>query len=290
MADSWTNRKLLAWAQADFAKRGVESPRLDAELMLAEVLGLSRVQLYMDLERPLAPAELARFRVLVGRRRQREPVAYILGRRGFYGRDFQVSPAVLVPRPDTETVVDRALTILPADSQARVLDLCTGSGAIGITLAAERPGCAVDVTDLSADALAVARRNAGALGVATRMRFFEGDLCAPLPTGAAYALVVVNPPYLSEQELSSLMPEVAQHEPTMALVAGEGGLAFYRRLAHELPPFLALGARLLMEVGQGQASWVSAHFEATAGFAELSTFPDFGGVERVVEAAFHPKG
>ncbi|NOY89677.1 MAG: peptide chain release factor N(5)-glutamine methyltransferase [Deltaproteobacteria bacterium] len=290
MAETWTNRTLLAWAQADFAKRGVDSPRLDAELLLAEVLGLSRVQLYLDLDRPLAGEELEGFREMVARRRRREPVAYILGRRGFYGRDFHVGPAVLVPRPDTEALIERALRLLDEQSEAQLLDLCTGSGALGVTLAAERPGCRVDVADLSAEALAMARLNAEALGVAARMRFFEGDLCAPLEGQGPYELVVVNPPYIPAEELGSLMPEVSEYEPRVALEAAEGGLAFYRRLALELPGFLSPGGHVLMEVGQGQAGWVMAHFESTLGFSELACHRDFGGVERVVEATYHPQG
>jgi len=248
------------------------------------------VQLYLDLDRPLAGDELEGFRQMVARRRRREPVAYILGRRGFYGRDFRVSPAVLVPRPDTEVLIERALGVLDEQSGARLLDLCTGSGALAVTLAAERPGCWVDATDLCPEALAMARLNAEALGVAARMRFFEGDLCAPLRGQGPYALVVVNPPYIPAEDLPGLMPEVSEYEPRLALEAGEGGLAFYRRLAQELPEVLAPGAHLLMEVGQGQAGWVKAHFESTPGFSELACHRDFGGVERVVEATYHLQG
>ena len=174
---------MLAWITQDFQGLSISTARLDGELIVSHVLGLDRVRLYMELDRPLDPAELGAIKQLVVRRRKREPMAYILGRREFYRRSFEVTPAVLIPRPDTETLIERALALLPEDREVQVLDLCTGSGAIAITLAAERPRARVDATDLSEAALAVARRNAERLGVADRVAFAQGDLFAAVAPG-----------------------------------------------------------------------------------------------------------
>ncbi len=278
----WSIRRVLAWTTEDFKGRGLGSPRLDAELLIAEVLGLDRVRMYMDLDRPLADEELAAIRALVVRRRAREPVAYILGRRGFYGRDFVVGPAVLVPRPETELVVERALAL--GGAEARVLDLCTGSGAIGLTLAAERPAWTVDLTDVSAEALAVARQNAEALGVEDRTRLLEGDLFAAVPEGARYDLVVANPPYIAAREVPELAPEVRDHEPRLALVSGESGFELHARLLEGVGAVLADGGAVLIEVGAGQAEELARRFRE-AGWAHAVTHPDLAGIGRVVEVA-----
>ncbi|HEY8431232.1 MAG TPA: peptide chain release factor N(5)-glutamine methyltransferase [Sandaracinaceae bacterium] len=284
MEQPWTIRRVLAWTAKDFEQRGIESARLDAELIVAHALGLSRVALYMDLDRPLTESERGAIRDLVKRRRQREPVAYIVGHKEFWGRRFEVSPAVLVPRPDTETLVERALAILPQESDARVLDLCTGSGIIGLTLAAERKALRADLTDLSEDALAVARRNAEALGVAERVRFFSGDLFAPLPEGSRYALVTANPPYVAEGELASLAPDVREHEPRLALAGGEDGFAVHRRIVAGAPRFLEPGGTILVEVGAGQAEALEAMLAARPEVEATARHRDLGGIERVVEA------
>jgi len=281
---------MIDWAKTDFAKRGIDSPRVDAEWLLADMLGLTRIQLYLDLDRPLSEAELGSFKQLVARRRRREPVAYILGHAGFFTREFQVSPAVLVPRPDSETLIRRVLELPSDQTLGPALDLCTGSGALGLTLAAERPTLEVDLTDLSDAALEVARANARALHVSERVRFFQGDLLAALPGDRRYGLVVANPPYIAEDEVADLMPEVSEHEPRLALVAGEGGYAFYRRLSQELPTVLAPGARVLLEVGQGQAPRVMALFQKSGAFRDLLAHVDFGGIDRVVEVVYHPVG
>lgn len=290
VTETWTIRRMLDWAKADFAKRGIGSPRVDAEWMLADVLGTTQVGLYLDLDRPLSEPELTRFRRMVARRRDREPVAYILGRCGFYGREFRVGPAVLVPRPDSETLVDRALELLPTEATGPALDLCTGSGALGLTLAAERAHLSVDVTDISTEALEVARSNGERLELLARVRYLEGDLTAALSGDQRYTLAVANPPYISEQAVDGLMPEVSRHEPRLALVAGEDGYAFYRRLGSELPAWLAPGAHLLLEVGQGQAARVRQLLESTGMFGSFATHVDLGGVVRVVEATYHPEG
>lgn len=288
MSERWTIRRVLEWSAKDLAQRGAESPRLDAELLVAEALGIDRVGLYLDLDRPLGRPELDRIRPLIERRRTREPVAYILGRREFWGRTFEVTAAVLVPRPDTETLVERALALLPPDAEGAMLDLGTGSGILAVTLAAERPTIHADAVDLSAEALAVARRNAARHQVIERITFFEGDLFAPLPRERAYDLVVSNPPYIPEDEVPVLAPEVARWEPRLALAAGKDGLAVLRRIAAESVSRLRPGGRVLVEIGAGQAEAVRALF-AQNELGEILVHKDLAGIDRVVEARRAPR-
>lgn len=283
---AWTIRRVVQWSAEDFASRGIESARLDAELLVSEALQLDRVRLYMDLDRPLDDTEREAIRELVKRRRAREPVAYILGRREFWGRRFEVGPAVLVPRPDTETLIERALELLPAGTSVRVLDLCTGSGAIGITLAAERPDAIVELTDVSDDALAIARTNAGRLGVEVTLR--AGDLFAAAE--GRYRLVVCNPPYIAAAELPELEPEVRDHEPALALVSGPTGFEVHDRLVAEAGDFLEDGGTILVEVGDGQARELERRFAAAPWVAATRVHDDLGKVERVVEASRRPRG
>lgn len=279
----WTIRSMAKWMADDFAGRDIDSPRLDAELLLAHGLGCNRMALYLDLDRPLDGVELDSIRELVRRRRSSEPVAYILGEREFVGRSFEVDPSVLIPRPDTETLVDRALGLIEPTASARVADVCTGSGCIAVTLAAARPGCHVDATDLSASALAVAGRNAARHGTQDRVTFHEGDLLSALPQGERYDLIVCNPPYVTEAQWVELASDVREHEPRLALVGGEDGLDCYRRLAEGLPERLLPGGHVLLEVGQGQAQAVSVLLTG-AGLEDVSVHDDLGGIQRVVEA------
>lgn len=281
----WSIRRVVQWATEDFAARGIESPRLDAELLVSEALRLDRVRLYMDLDRPLDDAERAAIRELVKRRRAREPIAYILGRREFWGRSFAVGPAVLVPRPDTETLIERALELLPLGARDRVLDLCTGSGAIGITLAAERPDARVEATDVSAEALGIARANAERLGVAIALR--QGDLFAAAE--GRYALVACNPPYVAAEELATLAPEVKDHEPALALVSGPTGFEIHDRLVAGAGDVLEDGGVLLVEVGAGQAEELTRRLDAAAWVATTRVHRDLAGIERVVEASRRPR-
>jgi len=280
---AWTVQKMLGWMAKDLAALGVSSPRLDAELLLSHALGCDRVRLYMDMPRPLEPEELAAVKALVVRRRKREPVAYILGRREFYRRWFEVTQDVLIPRPETELLVDRALEALPA-GEGRALDLCTGSGAIAISLALERPELQVDATDLSEAALAVARRNAEQLGASERVQFFAGDLFEALRgRDARYALIAANPPYVGEAEWPSLAPELA-HEPRMALLAGQDGLDVLKRLCAEVADYLAPSGVALFELGVGQADSVRALLAADVRLEDVQAHKDLAGIERIVQA------
>jgi release factor glutamine methyltransferase len=271
----------------DFAALGLGTPRLDAEIMIAHVLGVDRVHLYMDLDRPLTAAELGAVRALVVRRRQREPVAYLTGQREFYRRVFEVSSAVLIPRPDTECLVERALELLTPERPARVLDLCTGSGAIAVSLAAERRLVHVDATDISPDALAVARRNAERHGVTERVSFHEGDLFGALTETRRYDLIVANPPYVRDAELPQLAPEL-RHEPSLALLGGRDGFEVLDRLAADARSWLAEHGVLLFEVGEGQAAHVTDALRQQSTFRNVSSHADLGGVARVIEAHAAP--
>ena len=278
----WTIESLLRWAMDDFRGRGIESPRLDAEVLLAKALDTTRIQLIVDGKRPLSPDELGRMREMVRRRRSREPVAYILGEREFYGRTFRVDRRVLVPRPDTETLVDVALARTRERSlSVRVLDLCTGSGCVAITLGRERPTSSVWAGDVSPDALAVARDNALRLG-AYNVAWRQGDLYAAVSEPARFDLVTANPPYIPAGDLPSLMADVRDHEPRLALDGGDDGLSLLRRVIDGAPARLVSpGGVLAVEVGAGEAAAVVALFER-AGFTEIEVQRDYARIERVV--------
>src|SRR4051794_5418252 len=194
---------MVAWMQGDFARRGLDTPRLDADLLVAHALGVKRLTLFLDPDRPLIEAELTAIRALVARRRAHEPIAYILGEREFYGRSFVVTPDVLIPRPDTETLVDTSLAFLRKNTVVGpVLDLCTGSGAVALTLAAECPERVLVATDVSAAALSVAQRNIEKLGLGERVSLRQGDLFCALAREARFSCITVNPPYIGTHELA----------------------------------------------------------------------------------------
>jgi release factor glutamine methyltransferase len=282
MTEAWTVRRVIAWTQADFERRGLESARLDADLLVAHALGLKRIALYLDLDRPLIGSELSRIRQLVERRRAREPMAYILGEREFYGRAFEVNRDVLIPRPDTETLVECALTFLREGApEGPLLDLCVGSGAVAVTLAAECPARSVVATDISQAALAVARRNTERHAVVERVSLREGDLLAALGLEERFACITVNPPYIPRAELAALAPDVRDFEPHLALDAGEDGLSFYRRLAQGAPAYLVPGGALMAEVGYDQAEQVAALW-SEHGLRDVRCHKDLAGIARVV--------
>lgn len=257
------------------AQRGSSSPRLDADLLLAHALGIERLRLYTDSERPLTAAELARARELVARRARREPLAYITGRRSFRSLDLEVGPAVLVPRPETELLVEWALELLAAG--AAVLDWGTGSGAVALALAHEGEGLRVTAIERSAEALALARANGERLGL--EVEWLDSDGFAALE-GRRFAAIVANPPYLSERDLAEGPPELG-FEPREALVAGPGGLEAIERLAAQAPAHLEPGGWLLVEIGDRQAEAATAAL-ARAGLAELAVRRDLAGVARAV--------
>jgi release factor glutamine methyltransferase len=280
MTGTWTVRSLLQWAREWLAKKGVENPRLDAELLLANVLGCDRVRLYVDVEKPVGAAELARFKPLIQRRGAREPVAYILGSKEFYGRPFEVSKGVFIPRPETELLVRLALERLEDGVEARALDLCAGSGAVGLSIAAERPLARVDLVEVSPEAAAVAGRNAQTHAPG-RTRVLCGDLFAALPEPARYDVITANPPYVPTVHGRQLAPDILEHEPHAALFAGEDGLSVIRRIAAGLPDWLRPGATFVSEIDPSQGAAVAGLLRE-AGLVEVKVECDLAGLDRHV--------
>jgi release factor glutamine methyltransferase len=293
-ARSWTVRDVLDWTRERFQRAGLATARLDAEVLLALVLGCARIDLYASaLERPLDAGERDRFRDLVRRRLDHEPVAYISGTREFWSLSLRVDRRVLIPRPETETLVEQALARLPADGPAVVCDVGTGSGAIALALLSERPLLRAVATDVSAGALALAAANAAALHdaaapLAARLELRAGDLFATLGDGERFDLIVSNPPYVPAAELPALMADVRDHEPHVALDGGADGLDVVRRLVAGAPAHLVPGGALLVEIGAGQLAAAAAL--ATPGGPFLPALPvrDHAGIDRVVVFALPP--
>jgi release factor glutamine methyltransferase len=277
-AEPWTPLKLLAWTQGYFARAGVDAPRLTAELLLASALSCDRVRLYLDFDKPLGPDELARYRALVKRRAEGEPTAYVTGAKEFYGRSFAVDRRALVPRPETELLVEVALGALPDGGSA--LDLCCGSGCVGVTLALERPGAHVVLADVSEEALALAGENARRLGATVTL--VRGDLFAALPAGARFDVIAANPPYVPTAELPRLARELS-HEPRLALDGGPDGLDVARRIAADARRWLAPGGTLAIEMHESHAESLPALCRA-AGFADVELRRDLAGFPRLAVA------
>lgn len=268
-----------------FRSRGIASPRLDAELLIGHALGLDRVGVYLNFDRPVREEELEPIRAMVRRRGNREPVAWILGKKEFYGRGFVVGPGVLVPRPDTETLIEAMLPRLENADPIYVADIGSGSGCIGLTLAAERPGVRLYAVDISDIALAATRQNVETLGLKDRVAVLRGSLLDPIPPGRPLDWVVSNPPYIQSAVLLELEPEVRDHEPRIALDGGGDGLDVYRRLLPEAAARVRIGVAL--EVGMGQAEAV-AKLARAAGLTTIEVHRDLGGIERVVIAVRSP--
>jgi release factor glutamine methyltransferase len=284
--EPWTILRLIHHAAAFLKERGIDSPRTTAELLLAHALGLERVQLYMRHDQPLSAAERAAFRELIRRRLQREPVAYILGRKGFWTLELDVGPQVLIPRPETECLVEAALSRLaahPPKRPARVLDLGTGSGAIVLALASAAPQHRYFASDVSIAALATARRNAIAAGLGEKVLFFAADWLQALRSDAApFDLILSNPPYIARGEIPGLAPEIARFEPVLALDGGADGLCCLRTIISGAGPHMPGGAQLLLEIGAGQRAAAAALAEEAGGYDEVRCLPDLAGRDRVM--------
>ena len=312
----WTIGRILKWTEQYFRDKGIESPRLDAEVLLAHVLEKQRIYLYVHFDEPLQPAELAAYREMIKQRVLRVPVAQILGEKEFMGLTFKVTADTLVPRPDTEILVQAAVERLKAmkgeakapedealadgeeassaadrDEAAadvsqeplRIADIGTGSGAICLSVLRYLAGTVADTVDISPEARAVAEENAASLGLADRVTFHTGDLLQPL-VGMTFAAILSNPPYIPEADIATLAPEVRLKEPHTALSGGRDGLDFYRRLAKEAPAMLVPGGFMAFEVGIHQAEPVAALAKANPLIARTEILPDYAGIDRVVVA------
>jgi release factor glutamine methyltransferase len=308
----WTILKLLDWTSAYFTEHAVPNPRLDAELLLSDVLALKRIDLYLNFEKPVAPTDLARFKTYVQRRARREPLQYIVGHTDFFGRRFAVTPDVLIPRPETEQLVARALEWLDAHPQAtRVLDFGTGSGCIAITLACERPQLHVTAMDVSEKAIKVASQNAASLGVSlvqvtggtergphfrqqpspvihlsSESNAGDADKWGASVTGPVtchyYNLIISNPPYIPSKEIPGLQPEISQYEPHLALDGGDDGLAFYRQLLSDAAIQLRSGGALVLEIGDDQGDAILNIATAIGKWQTPKRYNDLSGIERIM--------
>ena len=312
----WTIGRILKWTEQYFKDKGIESPRLDAEVLLAHVLEKQRIYLYVHFDEPLQPAELAAYREMIKQRVLRVPVAQILGEKEFMGLTFKVTADTLVPRPDTEILVQAAVERLKAmkgeakapedealadgeeassaadrDEAAadvsqeplRIADIGTGSGAICLSVLRYLAGTVADTVDISPAARAVAEENAASLGLQDRVTFHTGDLLQPL-VGMTFAAILSNPPYIPEADIATLAPEVRLKEPHTALSGGQDGIDFYRRLAKEAPAMLVPGGFMAFEVGIHQAEPVAALAKANPLIARTEILPDYAGIDRVVVA------
>ncbi len=283
-----TIQTLLQKSTSFFAEKGIGEPKLSAEHLMAHALGVKRLQMFLRFDQPLREDELERFRAMVRRRLQHEPVQYIVGTTEFYGLEFRVSPSVLIPRPETEHLIDTFLDLRKSEllrPDLRLLDIGTGSGAIAVTLAVHMPELRVTATDLSDDILEIARGNAARHGVEDRIQFLRHDILkeSPAATDAPFDIVVSNPPYIPAAEVAELQPEIREHEPLEATTDGTDGLRYYRRIAEIVPDLIKNGGLLAVEIGHGQSAEVTGLF-SNAGLRDLSVRQDYAGIDRVVTA------
>jgi release factor glutamine methyltransferase len=282
--EQWTVRRILEWTTAHLSKYGSESPRLDAEILLAHARKCKRIELYTRFDEVLTEAQRAAMRELVQRRAKAEPVAYLVGHREFYGLPFRVSADVLIPRPDTETLVMELLTLAKPVESPRVLDVGTGSGCIAVAVAVHLKSAALTAIEISEAALELAKVNAAANKVLEQITFLPGGGLSPLSAGAEFDFIVSNPPYIAESEFDQLQPDVRLHEPKLALVSGADGLDLVRSLIEESPRHLVPGGGLLMEIAPEQAQAVEQLFLSDGRYENVRILKDLSGQARVIAA------
>jgi release factor glutamine methyltransferase len=286
-SDVGTIREALLWASSFLREAGMKDPQFEAELLLRHCLGMSRTRFLASLQEPIASEEVAQLAKLCQRRAAHEPIQYMFGVQEFYGREYEVAPGVLIPRPETEILIEQVLRfadrLWSADSKLKVADIGTGSGAIALTLASERKHWQVTTVDLSPEALTIAKRNAERLGIAERVRFLQGDLMQPLlANGERLDILVSNPPYIPSADVEELDAEVRDYEPRLALDGGEDGLDCYRKLCQALPGVLQPQALVGFEVGIHQSQAVAELLKASNVIHGVEIIRDLAGIERVV--------
>jgi len=284
-ADASTLGSVIENATRRLFAAGIETADREARWLIEHALGLTGSSQLVDRARLLDAQETAKVDASVTRRAAREPLQYILGTQEFCGLEFEVNSAVLIPRPETELLVQEVIRRLPRGGRPTVVDVGTGSGCLAVTLARAVPNAQISAIDLSAPALEMAKRNARRHGVDTRIRWLEGDLLAPLATGGCdgtVTAIVANPPYIRESDWSGLQPEVNGYEPRMALVAGAKGIELHERLLEEATAYLAPGGLLAMELGEGQGAEVRAKIETMSVYGSTQILPDEAGIDRIV--------
>lgn len=285
----WRVVDLLDWTSQYFEQNAIPNPRLDAEVLLGHLLGKSRLQLYLDFEMPVFQENLTPFRELIKKRIARTPVSYLTNRKEFMSLEFYVDERVFIPRPETEQLVETILTA-QIDTPQRLLELGTGSGVIATILAVRQPEWDITATDLSEDALAVAKKNAETHACAAQIKFLSGDLFEPIKAidtngETQFDWIVCNPPYIKKTEGDSLSPDVRDYEPEIALFAGDDGLVVIRRLVVEAPEYLAPNGKLILEIGDTQADAVRTLINAEPAYCQCELIKDYAEKERIVLAS-----
>jgi|SRR5690554_4582427 len=278
MTNKHTIGELIKLSAGYLEEKGCSSARLDAELLLAHVLELDRLDLYLNFDKPLDNREVSEYRSLIGRRGQRIPVAYLTGVKEFYSLPFKVTPAVLIPRPETEFIIDKILELVEPDEPVKILEIGTGSGAIAIALACQDPNFSITATDISREALDIAKNNAANLEVCHQISFVEADLFTNVE--GKFEIICSNPPYIPSDELSGLAPELFE-EPRLALDGGSDGLCFYNKILEQASSYLENPGFVVLEIGWNQAETVRK-LGVQAGFQWIETVVDYGGNDRVV--------
>ena len=286
MSDEWTVRRIIDWTTAHLKKHGSETSRLDTEILLAHARGCRRIELYTRFDDVLTERERSAMRDLVRRRAQLEPVAYLVGHREFFSLDFRVTPAVLIPRPDTETLVVELLDVAKPLAAPRILDVGTGSGCIAVAAAVNHSSAQLTATDVSDAALGVARANAQTHHVVDRIRFLSGDVFGPVEHDEPFDIVVSNPPYIADREKETLQSDVRRYEPHAALFSGPTGLELLFRLIDEAPGHLKAGGTLILEISPEQSRAVAGRMESSGRYGEIRVVKDLPGLARVVRGTF----
>lgn len=281
--EQWNILRTLEWTASWFKSQNLESPRASAEILLAGVLKINRIDLYLRYDQPLSNQELADYKSLIKRRAAGEPVAYIIGEKEFWSVNLAVTKDVLIPRPETECLVERAIALLSGMESRRVLDLGTGSGAIAIALASERPGHSYFACDKSLEALRVARKNAETNNLGDRIKFFCGDWFAPVKNSKMFDIVISNPPYVPADEIDGLQIEVSEFEPRIALDGGPDGLSDVRIIIGSALERLASGGVLLLEIGHDQKDAVERIAEESGAYEDIDFMKDYSGIYRTVQ-------
>jgi release factor glutamine methyltransferase len=281
--EPWTVRRILEWTTGYLKENGSETPRLDAEILLAHARKTPRIKLYTEFDEVLTDAVRATMRDMVKRRANREPVAYLVGHREFFSLSFEVAPGVFIPRPDTETLVMETLSLAKGMESPSILELCAGSGCVCVSLAVNLPSARLTAVELEPIPLAIAQKNAEKHKVRDRIDFRQGNLFEPVPAGTKFDFVVSNPPYVADGEIPGLEPEISRHEPRAALAGGADGLEVIRRLAEQTPQYLKPGGSLLFELSPEQVPAAKGLFEAKPDVYDAPVVHnDMAGLGRVI--------